>query len=65
MEILKQALDVVKTFQPMTAEQINELLGRTATAAREGVFEPFKTGNGFDGTAQHPQWLGEADKGPG
>ncbi len=64
-EILKQALDVVKTFQPMTAEQIKELLGRTVTVAASGGFEPFKIGNGFDGTAQHPQWLGEADKGPG
>jgi predicted aldo/keto reductase-like oxidoreductase len=65
MEILAQALDVVKTFQPMTAEQTAELLARTAKAAAHGEFEPFKTGNGFDGTGQHPQWLGEPDKGPG
>jgi len=64
-EILKQALEVVKTFQPMTAEQMNELLGRTAQVAAGGEFEPFKTRSGFDSTALHPQWLGTADKGPG
>jgi hypothetical protein len=41
------------------------LLARTAGAAAGGRFERFKTTNGFDGTAQNPRWLGEADKGPG
>ena len=65
MEILKQALQAVKTFRLLTAEQVAALLRRTARAASEGRFEPFKTTNGFDGTAQHPEWLGAADKGPG
>jgi aryl-alcohol dehydrogenase-like predicted oxidoreductase len=65
LEILKQALEVVKTFKPLTTEQVTALLARTARAASEGRFEPFKTTNGFDGTAQHPEWLGAPDKGPG
>src|SRR5438128_463111 len=65
MEILKQALEVVKTFRPLTAEQVAALLKRTAEAAAAGRFEPFKTGNGFDSTALNPQWLGVPDKSPG
>ncbi len=65
LEILKQDLEAVKTFKPLTAEQVAALLARTARAASEGRFEPFKTTNGFDGTAQHPEWLGAPDKGPG
>src|SRR5262249_19858108 len=65
LKILKQALEVVKTFKPLTAEQSAALLARTTRVASEGRFEPFKTTNGFDGTAQHPEWLGAADKGPG
>jgi aryl-alcohol dehydrogenase-like predicted oxidoreductase len=65
MDILKQDLEAVKTFRPLTDEQVAALLERTAEAASEGRFEPFKTGNGFDGTAQHPEWLGAPDKGPG
>jgi len=44
---------------------VADLLARTASAAAAGRFEGFKTTNGFDGTAKNPQWLGEADKGPG
>jgi hypothetical protein len=35
------------------------LLAKTATAAERGEFEPFKTSSIFDGTAEHPEWLGE------
>lgn len=59
LEILDQALEAVKTFQPMTDEQVQALLAKTATAGRHGEFEPFKTSSIFDGTAQHPQWLGD------
>jgi predicted aldo/keto reductase-like oxidoreductase len=65
LKVLEQDLEAVKTFRPLTDKQVAELLARTATAAADGRFERFKTTNGFDGTAQHPQWLGEADKGPG
>jgi hypothetical protein len=65
LKILKQGLDAVKTFRPLTAEQVAALLARTAEAASAGRFERFKTTNGFDGTAKNPQWLGAADEGPG
>jgi uncharacterized protein len=65
MEILKQDLDAVKKFRPLSKQQVADLLARTARAASDGRFEGFKTTNGFDGTAKHPEWLGEADEGPG
>ena len=65
LEILKQDLEAVKTFRPLTKKQVADLLARTARAAADGWFERFKTTNGFDGTAKNPQWLGVADKGPG
>ena len=65
IEILKQALEAVKTFQPMTAGRVAELLGKTAEVAADGKFERFKTTNGFDGTAKNPAWMGESDNGPG
>lgn len=65
LKILEQARDAVKSFRPLTKKQMAELLARTATVAATGRFEGFKTTNGFDGTAKNPQWLGEADEGPG
>jgi aryl-alcohol dehydrogenase-like predicted oxidoreductase len=65
LKILKQDLEAVKTFHPLTQEQLAALLARTAPAAAEGQFERFKTTNGFDGTAKNPIWLGAADEGPG
>jgi predicted aldo/keto reductase-like oxidoreductase len=65
LDILKQDLEAVKTFKPLTEKQAADLLARTAKAASDGRFERFKTTNGFDGTAKHPEWLGEADEGPG
>ena len=59
MEILDQALEAVRTFQPMNEEQVRSLLAKTAQAASTGEFEPFKTSSIFDGTAQNPDWLGE------
>jgi predicted aldo/keto reductase-like oxidoreductase len=65
MDILKQALEVVKTFKPLTEKETADLLARTAKAAANGEFERFKTTNGFDGTAKNPAWMGEPDQGPG
>lgn len=59
MEILEQALAAVRTFQPMTEQQVQALLAKTAEVGARGKFEPFKTSSIFDGTAQHPAWLGE------
>jgi len=58
MEVLKQALEVVKNFQPFTEEQEAQLLHRTEVAAAEGKYEQFKTSPKHDSTAQHPEWLG-------
>ncbi len=58
IDLLKQNLDAVRTFKPLTSEEQASLLKRTAEAASEGRFELFKTGSGFDGTARNPQWLG-------
>ncbi len=59
MDILKQDLEVVKTFKPFTERETADLLARTAKVAAKGTFERFKTTNGFDSTATHPAWLGE------
>jgi predicted aldo/keto reductase-like oxidoreductase len=56
--ILDQALEAVRSFKPMTTSQITALLNRTAVAAADGRYEPFKTTEKFDGTARYPQWLG-------
>jgi predicted aldo/keto reductase-like oxidoreductase len=58
-EILDQAFEAVRTFQPMTDEQVAALLARTADAASRGEFELFKTSSIYDATASHPDWLGE------
>jgi len=57
-EILDQAIEAAKTFEPMSAGDVQQLLARTAEAARNGRFELFKTSDRFDGTAHNPQWLG-------
>jgi predicted aldo/keto reductase-like oxidoreductase len=65
LKILGQDLEAVKTFRPLSEEQVIALLARTERPAAQGRFEGFKTTNGFDGTAQNPAWLGTADAGPG
>jgi aryl-alcohol dehydrogenase-like predicted oxidoreductase len=59
MQDLKQALIAARTFKPMTEEQVNSLLAKTAQAASRGEYELFKTTSIYDGTAAHPEWLGE------
>ena len=63
-EILQQALTAARNFTPMTDAQKNDLLGRTKTVALTGKYEPFKTSNIFDGTAQNPKWLGGTSADP-
>jgi predicted aldo/keto reductase-like oxidoreductase len=58
MKILSQALEAVKTFRPMTPDQVAALLKKTAQAAADGRYELFKTTDRFDATAKNPQWLG-------
>jgi len=59
LEILDQALEAVRTFRPLSEEDVRSVLARTAQVASSGKFEPFKTTSVFDGTAEHPEWLGE------
>ena len=59
MEILDQAFEAVRTFHPMSEQEVEVLLAKTAGVAQSGEFEPFKTTSIFDGTAQNPEWLGE------
>jgi len=59
MDILAQALEAARTFQPLAAEQINSILQRTAEPARTGEYELFKTSTHFDSTIENPDWLGE------
>ncbi|MDZ7957217.1 MAG: aldo/keto reductase [Aulosira sp. DedQUE10] len=58
MEILNQAFEAVRTFQPMSQEQVRELLNRTREVAAKGQYELFKTSSQFDSTAKNPEWLG-------
>jgi predicted aldo/keto reductase-like oxidoreductase len=59
MKDLEQALTAARTFKPMSDEQVNNLLSKTAHAAAQGEYELFKTTSIYDGTASHPEWLGE------
>ena len=58
IEILEQALHAARTFRPLSPEAVRTLLAKTASAARAGAFERYKTTNDFDSTVAHPQWLG-------
>jgi predicted aldo/keto reductase-like oxidoreductase len=58
MEILQQALQAARTFQPMDSSQVAALLAKTAKAAEAGQFELYKTTHQFDGTVANPHWLG-------
>ncbi len=55
MERLEQAIDVARTFQPLTEGERNDILSRTRPYA--GKLEGYKTGTVFDATARNPQWL--------
>jgi aryl-alcohol dehydrogenase-like predicted oxidoreductase len=57
-EILDQAFEAAKTFNPMTQEQMAQLLAKTKEVALAGKYELFKTSSHFDSTAKHPDWLG-------
>ncbi|PSN15211.1 aldo/keto reductase [filamentous cyanobacterium CCT1] len=58
MEILDQAIRAAESFNPLSAEEVTELLSRTRAVADSGQYEPFKTDNIFDATAMNPEWLG-------
>jgi aryl-alcohol dehydrogenase-like predicted oxidoreductase len=58
MEVLNQALEAARTFEPMGADQVYALLSRAAELASQGRYEPYKTDSVFDSTAKNPEWLG-------
>ena len=60
MERLDQALHAADTFRPLTNEQVTQLLAKTKPLADAGKCEPFKITSLYDGTAQNPEWMGEA-----
>jgi predicted aldo/keto reductase-like oxidoreductase len=57
MAILDQAIEAAQTFRPLTSAEVAALLAKTKDVAMTGEFEPFKTTQQFDGTAQNPQWM--------
>jgi aryl-alcohol dehydrogenase-like predicted oxidoreductase len=59
MPVLEQALDVGRTFRPMSTREVEALLAKSKPAAVHGEFELFKTSSMFDSTATNPAWLGE------
>lgn len=62
LEILEQAFEAVRTFPSVSKEELGASVAKTAAAALTGQYEPFKTTSIFDGTAEHPEWLGEEPK---
>lgn len=58
MERLDQAIEAVRTFKPLTPEQVATLLSRTKALAMTGKYEGFKTTPAYDATARHLDWLG-------
>lgn len=57
-KILDQALEAVRTFKPLTKAQVADITERTRVSAADGKYELYKTTTNFDGTQQHPEWLG-------
>lgn len=60
MKILDQAIDVARSFEALTEIEKAQLEAKTASAARAGQFEEYKTTHEHDSTMQHRQWLGAA-----
>jgi len=61
LAILKQDLDAVKNFEPLTEDQMTALLDRTKKMAMTGNHEQFKTTVAYDATITHPEWLGQPE----
>ena len=60
MGVLKQAIRAAQTFTPLSAEQAQALLARTAPHAKQGKHEQFKVSQRFDGTEKNRHWLDTA-----
>jgi aryl-alcohol dehydrogenase-like predicted oxidoreductase len=62
MERLEQALEAARSFEPLSAPEMDRLRQKTSDAGSRGAFELFKTSSVYDGTAQNPEQLGEEPK---
>ncbi len=58
LERLEQALTAVRTFRPLSEDEMQSLRERTAKAGARGRFELFKTSQVHDSTTYNPDWLG-------
>lgn len=56
-DVLDQALKLGRSFVPLSVQERQSLLARTAEAAKAGKHELFKTADKYDGTAKNPHWL--------
>ncbi len=54
---VRQALEAVRTYRPMTETQVAAILAKTVEAAKGGQFEYYKTRDTFDGTSRNLKWL--------
>ena len=61
MGVLEQALATYIGGPPMKDDEAEKLVARTASIAKDGSHEKFKTSSMFDGTAAHPKWLEKAE----
>jgi aryl-alcohol dehydrogenase-like predicted oxidoreductase len=57
-KILDQAFEAVRTFKPMSADEVAALVDKTKPYGAAGKYEFFKTSSHFDTTAKHADWLG-------
>jgi len=60
-QVLAQDLKLAREFKPLTPEERQALLARTAPEAKDGKHELFKTAQKYDGTAKNPKWLEGAE----
>ena len=49
MQVLDKDLAVARGFQPISAEERERILARTAPHAADGRHEPFKTSHDYEG----------------
>jgi len=49
MEVLEQNVAVARDFKPLTEAEVADILSRTAEAAKDGQFEPFKSKGDYEG----------------
>jgi predicted aldo/keto reductase-like oxidoreductase len=59
MEMLDQAIVAAHTFRPLSKQEAQKLVAKTAAIAASGKFELFKTTTHHDSTAKNPEWLGK------